>query len=133
MLFVLHGRCQKDWLCSAFYSVNERNTERVPLAELKKELEKYIGKLGTTIVDSCIQVAVNFMFQTSGTKESSESFCESSHGANIFPPAPTFDSGTGLQVQCQEENLYSEISESSIYLMKNLRIGKSNCLTFFDS
>ena len=44
------------------------------MAELKKELEKYIGKLGTTIVDSKIQAAVNFMFQTTDTKESSESF-----------------------------------------------------------
>ena len=43
------------------------------MAERKRELEKYIGKLGTTIVDSSIQFAVHFMFQTLDTKESSES------------------------------------------------------------
>ena len=58
---------------------------------------------------------------------------ESSHEVKIFPPAPTFDSESGLQVVCQEENVCSEISESSIYLMQNLRIGISDCLTFFDS
>ena len=73
------------------------------------------------------------MFQTSDTKEGSESFLESSHGAQIFPSAPTFESKTGLQVLCQEENACSDISESSIYLMQNWRIGNSDCLTFFDS
>ena len=34
---------------------------------------------------------------------------------------------------CQEENVCSEIAESSIYIMQNLKIGNSNCLTFFDS
>ena len=58
---------------------------------------------------------------------------ESSHEVKIFPPAPTFDSESGLQVVCQEENVCSKISESSVYLMQNLRIGKSDCLTFFDS
>ena len=29
--------------------------------------------------------------------------------------------------------MYSEISQNSIYLMQNLRIGNSDCLTFFDS
>ena len=110
----------------------QHRDSRSPLAELKKELEKYIGKLGTTIVDSKIQVAVNFMFQNV-IKEGSVTFRESSHGARILPPAPTFDSKTGIQVLCQEENVCFEISESSIYLMQNLRIGDNHCLTFFDS
>ena len=72
------------------------------------------------------------MFQNA-IRAGSESFCESVHGARILPPAPTFDSKTGIQVLCQEENVCFEISESSIYLMQNLRIGNSDCLTFFDS
>ena len=51
----------------------------------------------------------------------------------IFPPAPSIDTKTGLRVQCQEEVISSESTESSIYLMQNLRIGDSNCLTFLDS
>ena len=38
-----------------------------------------------------------------------------------------------LQVQCQDEDISSESTESSIYLMQNLRVGDSNCVTFFDS
>ena len=54
------------WLsCLKPKSVNARNTDsRAPLADLKRELEKYIGKLGTAIVDSSIQFAVNFMLQS---------------------------------------------------------------------
>ena len=81
-------------------------------------------------MDSKIQVVVNFMFQSSDTKEGSESFLESSHGEKIFPPAPTFDSETGQQVLCQEENVCSKISECSIYRMQNLRIGNSDCFVF---
>ena len=116
-----------------FCKQKQYGDSRALLAELKKELEKYIGKLGTTIVDSKIQVAANLMFQTTGTKEASEGFHESSHGPKFLPSAPTFNSETGLQVLCQEENVCSMISESSIYLMQNLRIGNSNYLTFFDS
>ena len=93
MLFVLHGWCQGDWLNSAFFFCKQKQQgdSRAPLAELKKELENSIGKLGTTVLDSKIQVALNFMFQNV-VKESSVSFCESIHVARITPPAPTFDS-----------------------------------------
>ena len=57
----------------------------------------------------------------------------SSHGMKIFPLAPAIDSKTGHQVLCEEEDICSESSESSIYLMQNLRVGDSNCWTFFDS
>ena len=73
------------------------------------------------------------MFQTVETKENSERFLESIHGTKNFPTAPTIDSKTGLQVWCQEGNVCSESSESSIYLMQNLRIGNSDCLTFFET
>ena len=53
----------------------------------------------------------------------------SSHGMKIFPLAPAIDSKTGHQVLCEEEDI---CSESSIYLMQNLRVGDSNCLTFCD-
>ena len=43
------------------------------------------------------------------------------------------DSETGYRVTCEEEDICSESSESSIYLMQNLRVRYSNCLIFFDS
>ena len=42
----------------------EHGNSRAPLNELKNALEKYIGKLGTTIADLNIQFAVNFMYRT---------------------------------------------------------------------
>ena len=35
-------------------------------------------------------------------------------------------------MQCQETDITFESTESSIYLMQNLRVGNSDCLTFFD-
>ena len=84
-------------------------------------------------MDSNIQLAVNFMFQILSIKDNPESSLELSHAINILPPAPTIDSETALQVLCQEGNICSESSESSVYLMQKLRIGDSDCLTFFDS
>ena len=83
-------------------------------------------------MDSKIQFAANFMFQNT-IRVGSKSLYESIHGLRILPPAPTFDSETGVQVSCQVKNVYSESLENSIYLMQSLRIGNNKCLTFFDS
>ena len=114
-----------------FCQQKEHGDFRAPLSDLKITLEKYIGKLGATIADSSIQVAVNFMYQTNIITDGSEKSTDSSHGMKIFPPA--IDSKTGHLVLCEEKYICPESSESSIYLMQNLRVGGSNCLTFFDS
>ena len=57
----------------------------------------------------------------------------SAHGSKVFPQAPIIDSETGYRVECEEEDICTESDENSIYLMQNLRVGDSNCLTFFDS
>ena len=90
-----------------FCKQKQHRDSRALLADLKKELEHYIGILGTTIVDSKIQFAVNFMFKNA-IRADSESFCESVYGARILPPAPTFDSETGVQVSCQDMKMCSE-------------------------
>ena len=65
------------------------------------------------------------MFQNA-IRAGSESLFESIHGVEILPPAPKFDSETGVQVSCQDKNVCAESSENSIYLMQNLRIGNSD-------
>ena len=50
-----------------FCKRKEHRDSRAPLTDIKKELEMYIGKLGTIIVDSSIQFTVNFMFQSQGS------------------------------------------------------------------
>ena len=73
------------------------------------------------------------MYQTNIIMDCPERSTDSSHGIKILPPAPAFDSETGHRVLCGEEDICSKSSESSIYLMQNLRVGDSNCLTFLDS
>ena len=84
-------------------------------------------------MDSNIQFAVNFMFQILVVNNNAESSTESSQGVKIFPPAPTIDSETGFRVLCQDTDICTESTESFIYLMQNIEIGQSDCLTFFDS
>ena len=78
-----------------FFKLKEHGDSRGPLSDLKNALEKYTGKLGATIVDSSIQVAVNFMYQTNIITDGSEKSTDSNHGMKIFPPAPANDSETG--------------------------------------
>ena len=53
--------------------------------------------------------------------------------ASILPPAPVFDSETGEKLAEENLKIQPESSEHSVFLMQRLRIGKSECLTFFDS
>ena len=52
---------------------------------------------------------------------------------NNLPPAPIFDSETGGKQVGLNLKIEFESSEQSIFLMQRLRIGQSECLTFFDS
>ena len=54
-----------------------------------------------------------------------------SHEINLKVPAPTIDSETGERVKCNKDQIIPEIKEHSFYLMQTLRIGNSECLTFF--
>ena len=114
-----------------FCKQKQHGDSRAPLAELKKELENYIGKLGTTVVDSKIQFSANFIlsyFTRAGSGSSNEPISR----ARNLPPAPTFDPDTRVQVSSPDKNVCAESSQNSIYLMQNLRIGNSECLTFFN-
>ena len=95
-----------------FCNQKEHRDSRAPLADLKRELEKYNGKLGTAIVDSSIHFAVNFMFQSTIISVNSGKSAESSHVMKIFPPAPAIDSETGHQVLCQDEDICPQSTES---------------------
>ena len=47
-----------------FFCKQKQNRDsRALLADLKKEIENYIGKLETTVVDSKIPFSVNFKFK----------------------------------------------------------------------
>ena len=101
--------------------------------DLRKKLKKYIGKLGSTVVNSKIQLSVNYMFQRIKKKKKKTRKTKSTNDKVSLLPVATFDSKTGEFLKKENLEIKPESSENSIYLRQNLRIVKSNCLTFFDS
>ena len=97
---------------------------------MKKDLEKYIGKLGTTVVDSSIKYLANYMYQV---------FSLSPGDGNVLglvqedfknKPAPSINSETGKLMEVLQESIIPEVSEQSCYLMQTIRIGGSEVLVF---
>ena len=118
---------------SIFYcNQKQHGDSRAQLTDLQKELEKYIGKLGSTVVDSKIQFSVNFKFRRVKKKKTANKK-DSGLDEKSLPPAPTFDSETREKISGENLKIHPESSEHSIYLMQKLRIGNSKCLTFFNS
>ena len=103
---------------------------RAQLTDLWKELEKYIGNCGLKDTIFC-----KFIFKKTrrNKKKRVANRRHSSLDLSALPPAPTFDSETGESIPEENLEIHPESLEHSIYLRQNLRIGKSNCLTFFDS
>ena len=113
-----------------FCKQKQHGDSRAQLSDLRKGLEKYIGKLGSTVVDSKIQFSFNYMFQKMKKKKKMMKTKSTCDKVSLLP-APTFYSETGEILKEENLEIQPESSENSIYMMQNLRIGKSNCLTFF--
>ena len=64
-----------------------------------------MGKLGTAVVDTKIQFAANFMFQSPSVVENSNDIQETAHALKVLPLAPSFDSETGLRVLCENDDI----------------------------
>ena len=47
-----------------FYKNKNHSSSRASLSSLKAKLEKYIGKLGTTVVDTKIRFSINYFKKT---------------------------------------------------------------------
>ncbi len=114
-----------------FCRKREHANLRAPFSDMKRDLEKYLGKLGTTVVDSSIKFAANYTYQVFSMDP----------GANalgwvqedfIGKPAPSIDSETGENIQVPSELIVPEILEHSCYLMQTVKIGNSEALIFFD-
>ena len=99
---------------------------------MKRDLEKYIGKLGTAVGDSSIKFSANYTYQV---------FSLSPGGANALgwaqedfkdKPAPSINSETGEVVEIPSKLIIPEVSEHSCYLMQTIKIGGSDVLVFFD-
>ena len=99
---------------------------------MKKDLYKYIGKMGTTVVDSSIKYSANYAYQALSL---------SPGGVNVLgwaqedfkdKPAPSINSETGKTVEVPSKLIIPEVSEHSCYLMQMIKIGGSDVLVFFN-
>ena len=118
-----------------FCKQKQHGDSRAQLSDIRKELEKYIGKIESTIMDSKIQLSVNVIFRRNrkNKKRRIARWRNSNLDVGILPPAPAYDSETGEKLPEENLEIQSESSEHFIFLMQQLRIGKSECLTFYDS
>ena len=92
-----------------FCKQKQHGNSKAQLTDLWKELEKYIGKLGSTVVDSKIQFSVNFMFRKA-KKVKSTNCIDSGLDTGTLSPAPTLDSKTGAEISDANLNVYPESS-----------------------
>ena len=90
-----------------FCAKKSHGDARAPLNVLKSALEKYIGKLETSIVDSSINLSVSFMQEKLSVIEADTS-TGSAHRSKVFPQAPIIDSETGYRVVCEDKDIYRE-------------------------
>ena len=104
---------------------------RAPFPKMKKDLEKYIGKLGSSVVDSSIKYSANYTYQV---------FSLSPGDGNVLGwvqedfknnPAPSINSETGELTKIEQESIIPEVLEQSCYLMQTVKIGGSEVLVFF--
>ena len=110
----------------------EHSTTRAAFNILKKDMEKYIGKFGTTIVDSSIKFSVNYMYQIHSLAPGSANAVGWGQNLKYLEPAPVIDTETGSRIRASDVTVVPEIQEHSSYLMQTIRIGEAVVLVFFD-
>ncbi len=99
--------------------------------EMRRDLEQYLGKLGTMIVDASIKFAVNYTYQVFSMGPGANALgWDQKKFENI--PAPSIDSETGRIDAIAPEKIVHEVLEHSCYLMQTIKIGSSEALVFFD-
>ena len=105
---------------------------RASFSDMKIDLEKYIGILGTAVEDSSIKFAANYTCQAFSLSPGGTSALGWVQEDFIDKPDPSIDSKTGEAVQVSSESIILEVLEHSCYLMQTIRIGDSEVLVFFD-
>ena len=99
---------------------------------MKKDLERYIGKLGTTVVDSSVKFAANYTYQVFSLNPGAANALGWVQEDFKDKPAPSVDSETGEIINVDTESIIPEVLEHSCYLMQTIKIGESEVLVFFD-
>ena len=115
-----------------FCRIKDHANLRVDFKDIKKELEKYLGKLGTNVVDASIMFSVNYTNQVCAARPPSDYGLGWNADEFKDKPAPSINSETGEKVLVLENEIIPEIAEHACYLMQTIKIGESEALVFFD-
>ena len=115
-----------------FCRQKDHSASRAAFTILKKDMEKYIGKFGSTIVDSSIKFSVNYMYQIHSLAPGSANGVGWGQSLNNLEPAPVIDTETGCRIRASDVTVIPEIQEHACYLMQTIRIGEAVVLVFFD-
>jgi len=120
---------QKGWgTLNILYCRNDSHAPtRAPVSEIRKQFEKYLGKLSSDIKEKNLKNSVNFMQQV-------YSFYPTPENPSILDKnTPIIHSRTGEKINMDHNTVIAESKEHCCYLMQTLKIGSSDVLVFYDS
>ena len=109
---------------------------RAPWGDIRKDLEKYFGKLSTGSEENSVKVQCNFIcnvFTAVKHSDGTEWLNCVGKKPKKYKSTPLINSSTGERIEPDTAIVIPETKEHSFYLMQELKIGNSDCLAFFDS
>ena len=109
---------------------------RAPWGDIRKDLEKYFGKLSTGSEENSVKVQCNFIcnvFTAVKHSDGTEWLNCVEKKPKKYKSTPLINSSTGERIEPDTAIVIPETKEHSFYLMQELKIGNSDCLAFFDS
>ena len=104
---------------------------RARFDDIKKTLEKYLGKLSSEVNETNLSISAHISYQvySAGPPQSQG---DSEMITKVNKTTPCIDSHSGARRFPGKKLVLPESKEHAFYLMQILRIGTSDILTFFD-
>ena len=108
---------------------------RAKYTDIKRTLDKYLGKMSSDINESNLKVSANFARQvhTAAPVNDSRLGGSSDKDKPLSKETPCIDTQSGTRVYPTLELIEPEINQHAHYLMQILQIGESQVLTFYDT
>ena len=108
---------------------------RANYSDIKKTLDKYLGKISTNINESNLKVSANLAWQVHAAAPVTRRDLVGSSGTQepVGSSVPCINTSSGERVYPEEKLIKSESAQHAHYLMQILQIGESQILAFFDS
>ena len=108
---------------------------RANYSDIKKTLDKYLGKISTNVNELNLKVSANLVWQVHAAAPVTRRGLDGSSEIQGFVgnSVPCINTSSGERVFPEKELIKSESTQHAHYLMQILQIGESQILAFFDS